>query len=228
MDATVPPIFEQDPGKVAQARKAMVQGQLLGRDIRDPRVLKAMERVPRHLFVPEAHRAQAYGDHPLPIGCGQTISQPYIVAFMAQALDLRGRERVLEVGSGSGYALAVLAELAGQVYGLELEPELHARSRQTLNEWGLGRVQTRCGDGWKGWPEAAPFDAILVSCAPEEVPQTLVDQLAPGGRLVLPVGPQGGAQRLLRITRTPMGLRSEYLAPVAFVPMRHPVARDKD
>lgn len=217
--APVPP---PEPGEaaLAKARKAMVDEQMRRRDIRDPRVLAAMEAVPRHRFVPEDLRPLAHADHPLAIGRGQTISQPYIVAYMAQALRLSGTERVLEVGSGSGYALAVLARLARRVHGIELEPELHDRARQTLDAQGLQAAQTRCGDGWKGWPDAAPFDAILVSCAPESVPKALLDQLALGGRLVVPVGPQGSAQVLLRITRTPRGFVEERLLPVSFVPMR--------
>lgn len=218
------PIPSPEPGEeaLAKARKAMVQDQMRARDIRDPRVLAALEAVPRHRFIPEALRAQAHGDHPLPIGQGQTISQPYIVAFMVQALRLNGTERVLEVGSGSGYVLAVLARLAKRVHGIELEVELHGRARQTLDELGLKRVLTRCGDGWKGWSDAAPFDAILVSCAPESVPKALLDQLAPGGRMVVPIGPQGSVQVLLRLTKTPRGIIEERLLPVTFVPMRHP------
>ncbi len=217
--APLPPP-EGGEAALAKARKAMVATQLRSRDIRDPKVLEAMGAVPRHRFVPNVHQALAHADHPLPIGRGQTISQPYIVAYMAQALRLTGSERVLEVGSGSGYALAVLARLARRVHGIELEAELHDRARVVLDDLGLSAIQTRCGDGWKGWPEAAPFDAILVSCAPESVPKALLDQLAPGGRMVVPLGPQGSAQVLLRVTRTPKGLLEERLLPVSFVPMR--------
>jgi protein-L-isoaspartate(D-aspartate) O-methyltransferase len=204
--------------RFAEARAAMVRDQLAARGIRDTRVLAAMEAVPRHRFVPEAHRPQAYGDHPLPIGQGQTISQPFIVAFMAEALRLQPSDRVLEVGSGSGYALAVLARLAAEVRGIELEPELCARSRETLAALGLGAVAVRCGDGFGGWPEAAPFDAILVSCAAPSLPEPLLRQLKVGGRLVAPVGE--GSQELVCVTRTATGMEERRLLPVRFVPMR--------
>lgn len=201
-------------------RHAMVRDQLQARDVRDPRVLDAMRRVPRHRFVPEALRARAYDDGPLPIGRGQTISQPYVVAHMAEALRLSGRERVLEVGSGSGYAAAVLSLLAAEVHGIELEQELYERSLATLGALGYRNVHLRAGDGFRGWPEAAPFDAILVSCAVESVPPPLWEQLAEGGRLVYPKGSAEDVQELVRVTKTPRGPREERLAPVRFVPMR--------
>jgi protein-L-isoaspartate(D-aspartate) O-methyltransferase len=201
-------------------RAAMVQTQIAARGIRDERVLAAMRAVPRHLFVPEPVRALSYADEPLPIGRGQTISQPYVVARMAEALGLRGDERVLEVGSGSGYAAAVLSHLARSVHGIELERELCERSVATLREAGYGGVEIRCGDGFGGWPERAPFDAIVISCAAEEIPGPLWGQLAPGGRVVYPEGPAGGLQVLVVVTKTPGGRSVRRLDPVRFVPMR--------
>jgi len=198
----------------------MVRDQLELRGIRDARVLAAMRAVPRHEFVPDGLRHLAYEDGPLPIGEGQTISQPYIVAFMAEALALAGGERVLEVGSGSGYAAAVLSRLAADVYGIELEPVLYERSVATLAALGYGNVHVRLGDGFAGWPEAAPFDAILISCAAERIPAPLWEQLRTGGRLVYPQGAAGGAQELVVVTKTPEGPRERALAPVRFVPMR--------
>jgi len=203
-----------------EERERMVAEQLVARGIRDRRVLAAMAAVPRERFVPPAWRAEAYLDTPLPIGRGQTISQPYVVAFMAQALGLRGGERVLEVGSGSGYAAAVLSRVAAEVYGIELEPELHARSVATIAELGYANVHLRRGDGFLGWPELAPFDAIVLSCAIEELPAPLWKQLADGGRVVYPKGPAGAVQSLVVVTKTPSGPREEHLAPVQFVPMR--------
>jgi protein-L-isoaspartate(D-aspartate) O-methyltransferase len=204
----------------AAERGAMVRGQIEARGVRDPRVLEAMGKVPRHRFVPDHLQAHAYGDHPLPIGQGQTISQPYVVAFMAEALRLKGSDRVLEVGSGSGYAAAVFAELCAEVFGIEMEAELHARSLATLQALGYRTIQLRCGDGFHGWPEAAPFDAILLSCAATEVPRPLWEQLKPGGRFLYPKGPEGGDQELVLVTKTPRGAKETRLSPVRFVPMR--------
>jgi protein-L-isoaspartate(D-aspartate) O-methyltransferase len=198
----------------------MVREQLQARDIRDGRVLAAMRAVPRDRFVPEPLRSRAYSDAPLPIGHGQTISQPYIVAFMAQALRLRGDERVLEVGSGSGYAAAVLSRVAREVYGIELEQELCDRSLLALRALGYANVHVRCGDGFHGWPERAPFDAIVLSFAAEELPAPLWDQLAVGGRVIYPRGRAGSVQQLVLVTKTRDGKREERLAPVRFVPMR--------
>jgi protein-L-isoaspartate(D-aspartate) O-methyltransferase len=200
--------------------EAMIRDQLQARGIRDPRVLEAMRRVPRHRFVPEDLRRHAYSDGPLPIGRGQTISQPYIVALMAEALGLRGGERVLEVGSGSGYAAAVLAQLGSGVYGIELERELHDRSVATIGELGYPTVHLRWGDGFRGWPEEAPFDAIVLSCAAETIPEPLWEQLAEGGRLLYPRGSARDVQELVLVTKTPQGPREVRLAPVRFVPMR--------
>jgi protein-L-isoaspartate(D-aspartate) O-methyltransferase len=182
------PATALDAPELIAARQEMVERQLVGRGIRDSRVLAAMRRVPRHRFAPESLRAEAYADYPLPIGEGQTISQPYIVARMTELLLLEGRERVLEIGTGSGYQTAVLAELATEVYTIEYLPALAARATRTLNALGYARVRVRTGDGTLGWPEAAPFDRIVVTAAGPGIPPPLVDQLVEGGRLVIPVG----------------------------------------
>lgn len=201
-------------------RQEMVRDQIEARSIRDPRVLDAMRTVPRHRFVSEPFRAHAYLDTPLPIGRGQTISQPYIVAFMAEALQLRGTERVLEVGSGSGYAAAVLSLLAAEVYGIEIEKELYDRSVVTIGELRYPNVHLRWGDGFRGWPERAPFDAVVLSCATEAIPGPLWQQLSEGGRLLYPRGSPGEVQELVLVTKTREGAREARLAPVRFVPMR--------
>lgn len=197
----------------------MIDEQLRSRGIRDERVLAAMGEVPRHLFVPPADQASAYADTPLPIGHGQTISQPYIVGFMTEALQLEPSHKVLEIGTGSGYQAAILGKLAGQVYTIEVLPELAERARGALAAQGFANVHVRAGDGNQGWPEHAPFDRIMVTAAPEDVPQALVDQLAPGGRMVVPVGPQFGDQELRILTRTATGVLTERSLPVRFVPM---------
>ena len=198
-------------------RMSMVETQLVPRGIRDPAVLDAMRRVPRHRFVPESEREQAYTDGPLEIGQGQTISQPYIVALMTELARPRRTMKVLEVGTGSGYQAAVLAEVVGEVYTIEILPELGRRAQALLEELGYDNVHVRVGDGYHGWPEEAPFDAIVVTAAPERVPQALLDQLRIGGRLVIPVGVW--TQELVRITRTPTGFERETITPVRFVPM---------
>jgi protein-L-isoaspartate(D-aspartate) O-methyltransferase len=203
----------------AEQRARMVHEQIAARGIRDARVLDAMRRVPRHELVPESERDSAYEDGPLPIGEGQTISQPYIVAAMSEAAALTGSERVLEVGTGSGYQAAVLSELAREVYTIELEPVLAARAKAHLVRLGCTNVHTRTGDGYRGWPEAAPFDAIVVTAAPDHVPPDLIEQLAPGGRLVIPVGGSGN-QDLLLLTKTADGVVRRNLMPVRFVPLR--------
>jgi protein-L-isoaspartate(D-aspartate) O-methyltransferase len=207
-------------GSFDEERAAMVREQLEARGIRDARVLDAMRAVPRHRFVPERYRRDAYADTPLPIGRGQTISQPYMVAFTAEVLQLGGDERVLEVGSGSGYAAAVLARLAREVYGIELEAELYERSVVTLRELAYPNVHLRAGDGHQGWPEKAPFDAIVLSAAAEEIPGALWEQLAVGGRLVYPRGRADAVQELVLVTKTSEGRREKRLAPVRFVPLR--------
>jgi len=203
--------------RTEKKRQAMVQNQIVARGVDDARVLAAMRQVPRHEFVPADVRASAYDDRPLPIGWEQTISQPYIVALMTSALRLQGSERVLEIGTGSGYQAAVLAAIVPEVYSIEILPELAQAARATLDRLGLERVRLRTGDGFRGWPEHAPFDAIVVTASPLQVPQPLLEQLAPGGRMVLPVG--GEQQLLLRITRGPNGYESDTLAAVRFVPM---------
>lgn len=200
------------------ARMDMVDEQLRARGIRDARVLDAMARVPRHAFVPEADREEAYGDHPLPIGHGQTISQPYIVAFMSEALQLESTHRVLEIGTGSGYQAAILGELAGEVYTIEIIDELASRAEKTLRDAGYLNVTVRAGNGYLGWPEHAPFDRIMVTAAPDQVPPALVDQLKVAGLMAIPVG-QSGFQELRILKRTESGLETLATLPVRFVPM---------
>lgn len=206
--------------RMAVARTFMVQTQIEARGISEPRVLEAMRRVPRDCFVPEALRIQAHEDHPLPLGHGQTISQPYIVAYMAEALGLRGHERVLEVGSGCGYMAAVLSLLVKDVYGLELEPALHEGSEALIQELGYDNIHLRCGDGREGWTEKAPFDAIVLSCAADQTPKPLWDQLGDEGRLLLPLGTPYGYQQLVLLTKRPQGSEVKELLPVSFVPLR--------
>lgn len=201
-------------------RHTMVATQIAARGIKDARVLEAMREVRRHEFVDAGQRGRAYEDGPLPIGFGQTISQPYIVAFMAEALDLGPWDRILDVGAGCGYAAAVLAKLGAQVHALELLPELAAQAEANLRNAGFGFVHLRCGDGSAGWLEAGPFDAIHVGCAAAEVPPALLEQLAEGGRLVLPVGEPAGSQWLVRLRKRGGVVSREELLPVAFVPMR--------
>ena len=197
-------------------------------DITDPRVLDAIERVPRHRFVPEHLQQYAYDDRPLPIGLGQTISQPYIVALMTQSLDLTPETKVLEIGTGSGYQTAILAELAGQVYTVEVHPELQERARRILDELGYTNIHYRIGDGWEGWPEEAPFDAIIVTAAADEWPQALINQLAEGGRMVLPIGKKGWSQTLWLVTKLDGHLIKESLGPVRFVPLIKPIQPPSD
>ena len=198
-------------------RRRMVDEQLRSRDIRSTWVLDAMLRVPRHLFVPEPQRAWAYSDSPLPIGHGQTISQPYIVAFMTQALDLAPGHRVLEVGTGSGYQAAVLGALVKDVYTIEIVPPLAERARKTLAALGLSNIQVRTGNGYLGWPEHAPYDRIMVTAAPDEVPPALLQQLKIGGLMAIPVGTVRQELRILR--RTVTGTETRSTLPVRFVPM---------
>ena len=207
----------QDAANRDDARARMVREQLRGRDITDPRVLEVMGRVPRHLFVPEDERAGAYDDHPLPIGHGQTISQPYIVAFMTQALKVEPDHKVLEIGTGSGYQAAVLGELARDVYTIEIVGPLGDQARKTLESLGHKNVHVRIGNGYLGWPEEAPFDRIMVTAAPQEIPPTLVEQLKVGGLMAVPVGSVFQELRILRKTET--GLETLDTMPVRFVPM---------
>jgi protein-L-isoaspartate(D-aspartate) O-methyltransferase len=204
-------------GPQAKAREHMVTQQLEARGIRDARVLAAMRSVPRHELVPEDVRERAYVDAPLQIGYRQTISQPFVVARMSERLELDGTEKVLEIGTGSGYQAAVLAELADRVFSIEIVPELAERARGDLRRLGYRNVTVRAGDGYRGWPEEAPFDAIIVTAAPPEVPQPLIDQLAVGGRMIVPVG--RGSQQLILITRDATGVHREEGIGVRFVPM---------
>ncbi len=212
--------FLADDARMGAAREHMVETQIEARGISDARVLEAMRTIPRHRFVPSELRIHAHEDHPLPLGHGQTISQPYIVAYMAEELGLLGCERVLEVGSGSGYMAAVLSLLVEAVYGIELEASLYAHSQVLLQELGYGNIHLMCGDGAMGWEEQAPFNAILLSCAANAIPPALWDQLAPNGRMILPLGTPYGYQQLVRITRTPEGQRVQPLLAVSFVPLR--------
>ncbi len=198
----------------------MVERQIVRRGVRDPRVLDAMRRVPRERFVPLHLRDAAYDDAPLPIGEGQTISQPLVVALMIEALKLRGGEKALEVGAGSGYAAAVLAEIAGEVYAIERIEALAEEAKRRLAEAGCENARLRCADGTKGWPEAAPFDAILVSAGGPEAPKSLLGQLAIGGRLVMPIGKNAFGQELVRITRVSEDdFERDDLGRVSFVPL---------
>jgi protein-L-isoaspartate(D-aspartate) O-methyltransferase len=198
-------------------RKRMVTEQIEARGITDPAVLAAMRKVARHRFVPDAHRASAYEDHPLPIGLDQTISQPYIVALMTELARPRAGMKVLEVGTGSGYQAAVLAEIVGTVHTIEIVPELGRRATATLRELGYRNVRVYIGDGFDGRPQDAPFDAIVVTAAPETIPPPLLEQLAPGGRLVIPVG--SADQELVVVTKSREGFQRESVIPVRFVPM---------
>jgi protein-L-isoaspartate(D-aspartate) O-methyltransferase len=216
-----PPVADHE-GTVhprADERHAMVRRQIASRDVQDERVLAAMEAVPRHRFVPESMRGHAYEDRPLPIGHEVTISQPYIVALMTELARVEAGERVLEVGTGSGYQAAVLAELGAEVYTIERIEPLARRAGELLAELGYDKVEVRYGDGYAGWPERAPFDAILLTAAPPKIPTALTDQLAVGGHLVAPVGAVEGWQELVVITRTPEGLERRKVSNVAFVPM---------
>ncbi|RME17773.1 MAG: protein-L-isoaspartate(D-aspartate) O-methyltransferase [Bdellovibrio sp.] len=206
------------PQSFDDRRFQMVESQIIRRGIKDPLVIKAMRKVPRHLFVPEDLRELAYEDRPLPIGEGQTISQPYIVAFMTEAAELGPSSKVLEVGTGCGYQTAVLAEICKEVYTIEIVESLAERARSLLKKLGYQNIYSKVGDGALGWPEQAPFDAILVAAAPKQVPPALLDQLALNGHLVIPVGED--VQYLKRLTRLEKDqFKEENLLPVAFVPM---------
>lgn len=208
-------------------RRNMVADQLRAREIVDERVLDAMGRVPRHLFVPSLWREHAYEDSALPIDRGQTISQPYIVALMTQLAAVEPGDAVLEIGTGSGYQAAVLAEITDRVYSIEIDVELASIARTNLDTCGYRRVKTLCGDGYAGWPEFAPFDAILVTAAAPRVPEPLKQQLKPGGILIIPVGEEGGIQRLTTITRTEQGFDETIVELVRFVPMTGEVQKPR-
>jgi protein-L-isoaspartate(D-aspartate) O-methyltransferase len=213
----------------AAARKRMVEEQLTapGRDIKNRPVLDAMATVPRHEFVPESLRKFAYWDEPLPIGYGQTISQPFIVAFMTEQLDPKPIDRVLEIGTGSGYQAAILSRLVAEVYTIEIIEPLAKRAEADLRRLGYLNVKVLAGDGYKGWPEHAPFDSVIVTCAPDHIPQALIDQLRDGGRMIIPVGAPGG-QQLYLLQKHGTKIEQQAVLPVAFVPMtRKPGAEDK-
>jgi protein-L-isoaspartate(D-aspartate) O-methyltransferase len=213
----MPPKFQSATDTELAALRRQLTGR--GREIANERVIDAMLRVPRHAFVPVGRRAEAYADHPLPIGHGQTISQPFIVGYMTAALDPRPTDRVLEIGAGCGYQTAVLAELAGEVYAVEIIPALARQAAETLTCLGYTNARVRPGDGWSGWGEQAPFDAILVACSPGTIPPALVDQLRPGGRMILPVGDQNSGQELILVEKTATGISHQSVLPVRFVPM---------
>ena len=216
-----------EPASVVQAadrhqqrREAMVRDQIRARGVRSAKVLDALRKVQRHLFVPDDLVDVAYVDRPLRIGHGQTISQPYIVGFMSDLLEVESDHKVLEIGTGSGYQAAILAELSGEVYTIEIVGPLGNRARETLAGLGYENIHVRIGNGYLGWPEAAPFDRIVVTAAPEEMPQALVDQLKPEGRLLAPVGPVYGAQEIILLTKDRSGKVSRRsVLPVRFVPM---------
>jgi protein-L-isoaspartate(D-aspartate) O-methyltransferase len=204
-------------GEFAKERRVMTDSQIRARGVRDPLVLAAVNKVPRHLFVPEAMRGSAYADEPLPIGHGQTISQPYIVAYMTEALGLTGGERVLEVGTGSGYQTAVLAEIVREVWTVEIVESLSLKSRSVLDSLGYSNIHYRVGDGSRGWPESAPFDAIMVTAAAAKVPESLEGQIGPRGRMIVPVGTH--LQELYLMRRDEQRLTRERLLAVRFVPL---------
>ena len=213
-----PSFSSEDPNLIA-ARKRMVEHDLKGRDITNPKVLEIMGRVPRHLFVDKSLQSQAYADHPLPIGEGQTISQPYIVALMTQILLVQPGERVLEIGTGSGYQAAVLAELTNQVYTVEIREGLTKLAGQRLKQLGYEMVRVKYGDGYFGWEEYAPFDAIIVTCAANHIPPPLIKQLKEGGRLIIPLGSTTYFQTLTLLTKKQGKPDIQHLTGVAFVPM---------
>lgn len=214
------PVFSEDPDPGFGKRQDMVASQIVKRNITDTRVLDAMRKVKRHLFVAPDLQKFAYEDYPLSIGHGQTISQPYIVAYMTQAAHLKSTDKVLEIGTGSGYQAAVLAEIAGEVYSVELIDELAKSAEKRLRDLGYKNIFVRQGDGYQGWAEQAPFDAIIVTAAPESIPQKLVDQLKKGGRMVIPIG--SFFQELYLITKSESGVDKDRLLPVQFVPMVKP------
>ena len=213
-----PEAREPAAGDLTEQRDAMVEQQIEARGISDPATLEAMRSVPRHEFLPLRLREEAYGDYPLPIGHGQTISQPYIVAFMTEAIRPQPGEKILEVGAGSGYQAAVLAQMGAEVYTMEIVAPLAEMARQTLDRLGYRSAQVKHGDGYRGWPEHAPYDAVVVTCAPDKIPPDLVEQLRDGGRMIIPVG--GGMEQELILLRKHAGkVEKQSVLPVRFVPM---------
>lgn len=203
-----------------EERHEMVARGIKGRGVTDSATLEAMRNVPRHLFVPKNRRDNAYQNKPLPIGQGQTISQPYIVGYMTEMLDLQAGEKVLEIGTGSGYQAAILSELTPHVYTIEIVEELGRQARKRFEKLGYSTIETRIGDGYNGWPEHAPFDAIILTAAADEIPDPLIEQLKPGGTMVLPVGETGLTQKLMKVTKTEDGeIMKQSKLPVRFVPM---------
>lgn len=216
---TLIPSPAEEEERYAEARRQMTEYQISARDVTDEEVLQVMEKVPRHKFVPPEYRDRAYTDYPLPIGYGQTISQPYIVALMTKLLNLERGERVLEIGTGSGYQAAILSELTDEVYTVEIIEELEKQAEGRLKDLGYTNVKVKHADGYYGWEEYAPYDAIIVTCAPDHIPQPLINQLKDGGRLVIPVGPPGAYQTLWQITRQGDQLISKNILGVRFVPL---------
>ena len=211
--------IQEDTSRYKKARETMVSKQIRGRGIRDSNVLEAMAAVPRHFFVPRELVSQAYADHPLPIGQGQTISQPYIVALMTESLGLAGDERVLEIGTGSGYQAAVLAKISKDVYSIEIKAKLYGIARNTLKALAIKNVKIRQGDGYFGWPEAAPFDCIMITAAIDHIPPPLLKQLKDGGKLILPLGNPFSFQNLVRVTKCGEDYIVKQITGVLFVPM---------
>ncbi len=219
-------VSESSPqGNVKIMREKMIENQIKTRGVKDPRVLSALLKVERHRFVPEQYANSAYSDQPLPIGEGQTISQPYIVALMTELLELKGDEKVLEIGTGSGYQAAVLAELAKTVYTIEIIEPLANKAKMKLLELGYQNIKVKAGNGYLGWPEAAPFDAIIITCAPDHIPELLIEQLKEGGRMVLPLG--SGAQELKKIIKRGGTVETSDIIPVVFVPMTGEAVKKK-
>jgi protein-L-isoaspartate(D-aspartate) O-methyltransferase len=211
-------VSESNPrGDFKTMREKMVETQIKARGVKDPRVLSALRKVERHRFVPEEYLNSAYSDQPLPIGEGQTISQPYVVALMTELLELKGDEKVLEIGTGSGYQAAILAELAKEVYTIEIVESLASMANKRLLDLGYQNMKVKAGDGYLGWPEASPFDAIIVTAAPDHIPKPLIEQLKEGGRMVVPVGTY--AQELKRIVKRSGKIETTDVIPVVFVPM---------
>ena len=212
-----PALAQPDPYEARRLR--MVEQDIEARGVKDALVLKAMRKVQRHLFVEQSLWPKAYNDHPLPIGEGQTISQPYVVALMTEALALRGNERVLEVGTGSGYQAAILAEIVKEVFTIEIRPEIYTKVRERLQKLGYQNIRTKQGDGYLGWPEYAPFDAIIVTASPNHIPPPLLTQMKEGGRLIIPLGRTTFYQNLTLVTKKGGKVEVKELAPVTFVPL---------